>query len=220
MRAVHGKRSLFLHPRKARDPSLRSRDRSTPVSTHLVRKPPRLLAFGIGLLYASAFVLPAIHDSGQQINFPRLVPNPAGGVPSGYWDPLVPGWVLFVQVINRLPCTLVYLPCWLSNFAMVGGLWCLARGRWKAARILSAVGLGLALTSLLPFAESRSWMTLHVGYYAWLGAMALLAVAAWAYGRGVKRRPWREDSDSLRQVASLGGPDERVRGGREERVLR
>jgi hypothetical protein len=201
-------------------PACEFQHRSTPVPTHQFRKPPRLLALAIGLLYASAFVLPAIHDGGQQINFPRLVPNPAGGVPSGYWDPLVPGWVLFVQVPDRLPYTLAYLPSWLSNFAMLGGLWCLARGRWKAARIVSAVGFGLALTSLPLVVEAHNWMTPHVGYFTWLCSMGLLAAVAWAYGRGAKKRPWREDSNTLVQVPSLGGPDERVREGREERVLR
>jgi hypothetical protein len=69
---------------------------------------------------------------------------------------------------------LFFVPMWAANPAFWSGLAHLYQGQYRSAR---NAGLAALLLSL-----SQSWMVyreLRVGYLAWVGSMALLAVAGW-----------------------------------------
>lgn len=70
--------------------------------------------------------------------------------------------------------SVVALPMWLANPFFWSGLAGLCRGEYRSARKAGLAGLVLALSECWLFFEG-----LRVGYFAWVGSMALLAVAGW-----------------------------------------
>jgi hypothetical protein len=77
-----------------------------------------------------------------------------------------------------------YAPMWGANPALWFGLALLAQGKFRSARKAGVLALVLALSECWLF-----YRELRVGYFAWVGSMALLAVAGW---RGARHEPPRE----------------------------
>jgi hypothetical protein len=75
----------------------------------------------------------------------------------------------------------VGFPMWLANPLFWSGLAGLCRGEYRSAWKAGLTGFILALSECWLFAKG-----LRVGYFAWAGSMALLAVAGWC---GQRRQP-------------------------------
>jgi hypothetical protein len=113
-------------------------------------------------VYLASFFLPSWHDSressGGGWDGPAFGGHPISGARAFVMS-------LFVRGI----------PMWLANPAFWFGLYSLARGRPRAAKVSSVVAVLLAISEL-PF----FWRELHVGYWLWLASMgSLLAFCFW-----------------------------------------
>lgn len=71
---------------------------------------------------------------------------------------------------------------WLANVTFAFALWQLSRGHWYAARIISGIGVGLALTCL-QFALTVARGPFDLAYWVWLGAQALVLVSTFRIER-------------------------------------
>src|SRR5262249_41227117 len=90
----------------------------------------------------------------------------------------VAGWQAFVLSLVFF----VGLPMWLANPVFWSGLVLLSRGEYGPAGKRGLVAFVLALSECSLFAEG-----LQVGYFLWVGSMAVLAAAGW-WGH-VRSRP-------------------------------
>src|SRR5262249_16238320 len=75
---------------------------------------------------------------------------------------------------HALLCALLVLPfwpLWLANAVMVFGIIFLFGERWREARKAGLWALALALSESWLF-----WNSVRVGYFMWIGSMALLAI--------------------------------------------
>jgi hypothetical protein len=68
-----------------------------------------------------------------------------------------------------------FLPMWLANPVLWIGYVKAANQRWHAVTIAGVVALGLAMSESWVF-----WRQVNVGYFLWIGSMALLAAAGLA----------------------------------------
>ena len=110
------------------------------------------------------------------------------------------GTVLGFLAFIWAPFTVVLIPMWLANPVFWYGLHCLFGGRLDAAAKAGLVALLLALSESWLF-----WGELRVGYVAWVGSMAALAL--------VGLRTGTEGTDPFRTVSLpfiLGGQDSRI----------
>ena len=107
-------------------------------------------------VYLASYFVPSWHDSavsrGGWFDGPAFQGRPISGARAFVMS-------LFVRGI----------PMWLANPAFWFGLYSLARGRPRAAKVSSIVAVLLAV-SQLPF----YWREVHIGYWLWLASMGSL----------------------------------------------
>ena len=135
------------------------------------------------VVYVASFVLPVCGES-----------KPVGsclGI-GAFLMALFWPWAL---AIGNFPEGLIYVmlwfPSWLANVAYWLALFCLSDGKNRKATLLAGLGVFLGLTIIpgLGFWGGE----FRVGYWCWIGSMALLALAAgiagesrWVKPKGVE----------------------------------
>jgi hypothetical protein len=96
----------------------------------------------------------------------------------------------------------VGIPMWFANPFFWAGVALLSQGKYASAGKAGLVALVLALSECWLFAQG-----LQVGYYAWVGSMALLAAAGWcgaAEGRDGPVHGTRGAGEATRIAARFG----------------
>jgi hypothetical protein len=145
------------------------------MTTPALGLPARLMIAAASLvLYTAAFALPALrftYDNGEV----RVMPG---------WEAAFLGWAAL----------LVYNFGWLANFVYVPGVLLVAIGWWTLAAAFGVTAALLALQSLMLFGvtmaadeggvRKMSLTGLEAGYFAWLTAIAAIAIGSiWALRR-------------------------------------
>jgi hypothetical protein len=97
---------------------------------------------------------------------------------------LSPGRMFGLEAFIYSVLMVVTIPMWLANPMFWLGLALLSGRRWQGACFYGLLALVLGLSESWMF-----WDQLTVGYFLWVGSMALLALAGWCGGRMSRERP-------------------------------
>jgi hypothetical protein len=129
---------------------------------------PKVAIIVVLCCYLVSFALPSIDDNNQRL---------------GILDPgqVHPGWEAFCGVIRWLPWSFLYIPAWLANCVLWFGLFALATGKLRRARISARLAVILALSAWRP--DETLYITPLIGYYVWVLSMVIFLISAEVHSR-------------------------------------